>query len=316
LPKYYIGPMKCPKCGLEILRQEKHCPNCGLELVKSPKVYFSYAGPTVRIAAFCFDLALLLLLAGIVFLKNLPLLWLAVLTIFAYKPLTETFAGATLGKKLLGIQVVDPQGKKISAKVASLRFIPFIPLLVVCAAGLLATVGRGPNNSFGFLCILSGLIVLADGASMFISKEKKALHDLAAGSMCVFGPGKKYDRKTVRLAIMPLAALLAVYAGTAAFIALDPLTRLKTLLPSPTTNSAAKPSAAAVQETAPVVYEDCRITGIMSQGANPSIVVGKDSYRVGETVCQAKITGISAGKATVQLGDTTTEVGVGGKIKD
>jgi uncharacterized RDD family membrane protein YckC len=284
-----------------------------------PKVYFSYAGPEARIAAGALDLAILLFLtsaglANLIFAKNFLLFWSFILIAFTYKPLTEGFLGATLGKKLLSIHIVDPQGKKISLKNAAMRFIPFVPLLIVGAAGLPGAIPHKDANNFGLLYIISSLIVLTDCAAIFISKEKRALHDLLSGSICVFEPGKKYSKTAARLALMPLCALLIFYAGPKAFIALAPLTKLKTLLPPADKDTASKLAAAANQEITPVVYEDCRVTGIMSQGTTPSIMVGKDAYHVGETVCKAKVIGISAGKATIQTGDTTTEVGVGGKI--
>jgi len=122
-----MNMIQCTQCGQEVEGSANYCFNCGLEIEKYPRP----AGFWIRVLASVIDSAIFIPLSifsflNLMFFKNTALLMLTILPSFLYKPLMESFYGATLGKMACGIRVIDNIGQKLSLEIAYLRFLPFI----------------------------------------------------------------------------------------------------------------------------------------------------------------------------------------------
>ena len=128
----------------------------------------------------------------------------AVLSGAAYFILLHRLAGQTLGKLLLRLKVTDLDGRKLSWKAAALRFLVLAwgPAMWLLTTFILYEVAKntrvtfrlsdlhsrdmvGPAIVLGLLCLtflgyLGGLVLAA------FHPQKRALHDLAAGSHVVY----------------------------------------------------------------------------------------------------------------------------------
>jgi uncharacterized RDD family membrane protein YckC len=142
-----------------------------------------YAGPLSRLSAFLIDTAIvwfsfLLTIAGIAFIvdvfsrgetppaTDLGPIGLAVLAVWAflYMWASLTIAGRTLGMGIVGIRVVDRQGEPLSARQSLIRTVVF---------------------PFSFLIFGLGFL------GIFISPERRTMHDAAAGSVVVYDWGDR-----------------------------------------------------------------------------------------------------------------------------
>ncbi len=117
-----------------------------------------------------------------------------------YKPLMESRYGATLGKMACRLEVVDRRGQRLSLGAAYVRSLPvvaahFVPLvyrLLVLANFQPATVGRSPLGWPHLLLDVYLLIDLIDCLCVAFNDRKRAIHDMMAGSFCVYAsPGIK-----------------------------------------------------------------------------------------------------------------------------
>lgn len=166
--------MYCQKCGKETPNDAKFCGGCGKPIQISANSGNQYAGFWIRFAAYAIDSVILLIptllvsflyratipadnpFAGLVdffdFLMGLSIWWVyvAVLHSSAWQ--------ATLGKKLLGMKVVDYAGSRISFGRASGRYF----------AGFLSALLLG----IGFIMVA-------------FTKQKQALHDKLASTLVV-----------------------------------------------------------------------------------------------------------------------------------
>jgi len=301
------------------------CSN-GTESAKTPKVYFLHAGAGIRLAAFSFDCALASILAAIALAAALKLktswpLYLFSAWLFAYKPLSEALTGATLGKLLCDTHVVNDKGKKLTFAAAYKRFALFIPLIITCVITLSALYlqllnnrAPAPDKLFSLWHLIAAFILTIDCSFVILTKDKLALHDTLSGSIYAFRPGKKLDVKKISQTWIAALTMLILTTLIIIFLAFDPVGKLTKAIAS---HKEAPPLKAPPRlQTAyePVVYQGCVVTGIMSHETDPAIVIGKESYGIGDTVCGAEILDISQSKATIQIGSITTEVSVGGKI--
>jgi uncharacterized RDD family membrane protein YckC len=142
-----------------------------------------YAGPLSRLLAFVADIlfvwfAFVLLAAGISFVvdlfftvdtsqsSGLGLIGLLVLVIwaFAYMWFSLSVAGRTFGMALVGLRVLDRQGKTLTGRQAFVRTLVF---------------------PFSFLFFGLGFI------GIFVSPTHRTLHDAAAGSVVVYDWGDR-----------------------------------------------------------------------------------------------------------------------------
>lgn len=136
-----------------------------LDAPQTDQENFQYAGFLLRFAAMLIDV--IILFAVKIFISQLlPLPDVAVLSPFLfitinwlYYSLTESsFERATIGKRAVGIVVMDEQGERISFAKASARY---------------------------FSKILSGIILFIGYFLAAFTKKKQALHDIIAGTIVV-----------------------------------------------------------------------------------------------------------------------------------
>lgn len=159
-------PMVCPSCGVVTSPDNDFCHNCGYGLAV-PETFapgtMRYAGFWVRLVAWVIDGVFLLvpsLLFRVVFADDQALIIAASLALnFVYQVGFWTAMGATPGKMLLGLSIVQEDGSAIGVGKAFVRYLgQFLSALLI---------------GIGFLLIAFG-------------EKKRALHDSIAGTVVVF----------------------------------------------------------------------------------------------------------------------------------
>ncbi len=129
----------------------------------------------------------------------IPLIAFSLLLILAYEIVLTALLGRTLGKLVLGLRVVDLDAEPISWGRALLRSSPHIALtglyLAMLSSVLLHEVVGARTHPYGVVfaardaiwnyCLASMLWALADAIALLISRRRRALHDLIAGTVVV-----------------------------------------------------------------------------------------------------------------------------------
>jgi uncharacterized RDD family membrane protein YckC len=163
--------MHCQQCGKKTPSDAKFCGGCGQPIEISKNSGNQYAGFWIRFAAYAIDSVILLfptLLVSFLYRATIPadnlfaglvdsLMTLGIWWVYV-AVLHSSVWQATLGKKLLGMKVVDYAGNRISFGRATGRYF----------AGFLSAI---------LLCI--GYIMVA------FTKKKQALHDKMAATLVV-----------------------------------------------------------------------------------------------------------------------------------
>lgn len=197
----------CPKCGRVIGEEVEICPYCGYKFAEI-NAYFSkaadekfntvgkYAGLLKRIIAFLTDvvflggICLIILAITICFLDVVipPYLYLIIFLIilFIYKIIMEGCFSASIGKKLVGIEVVTKTENKIGFKESLIR--NFSLILDVLTLGI-------------------GFIMIA------FTRDKVALHDIVAKTLVI-----NSNEETVNDSYAPGAIRLVAFAIDIAII--------------------------------------------------------------------------------------------------
>lgn len=193
---------KCTNCGQEVEDSASYCTNCGEEIARYPKP----AGFWIRVVASLVDSLIFIPVAVLTFvnffsIKSTALLIVVGLPWLIYKPFMESFYGATLGKMVCGVRVVNERGEKLSLGTAYVRFIPFLVSAALSLANtliLFSSPGFKSASSFleigqlqqgspvGLLEQIVSLFVMADCIVAGFSHRKRALHDMMAGSFCIY----------------------------------------------------------------------------------------------------------------------------------
>jgi uncharacterized RDD family membrane protein YckC len=182
--------LNCPHCGAAIEGNSQFCGDCGQRVtawsVGAPpatSVPVAYAGFWLRLAAYLIDNIALGFVLGNLLLRPLigrpggipandpwflftntspqvtALVLLFLVGNWVYFAVLESSPWrATLGKKLLGLEVVDLQGNRVSFARASARF---------------------------FAKILSSMTFLIGFLMAGFTQKKQALHDLVAGCLVI-----------------------------------------------------------------------------------------------------------------------------------
>lgn len=138
-------------------------------------------------------------------LKSMPLMISLCAVGMIYKPFMESSYGATLGKMSFGLKVIDDNGNMLTLFRAYVRFLPnLISVLLNLVSSIilfsspafqsattLMEMGqaqpRGIINLFQFLV---NLLIVIDCVFVAFTFRKRALHDMLAGSYCVYkSPG-------------------------------------------------------------------------------------------------------------------------------
>src|SRR5262249_49880661 len=118
------------------------------------------------------------------------------------KPLMESAYGATLGKMLFGVRVIDGNGNRPSLRTAYIRFIPWL-LISVCsfldyvwiyntrviaaATDWYSISQASQGNPFSLLVNILAFLAVAECALAALNPLKQAGHDLLAKTYCVRG---------------------------------------------------------------------------------------------------------------------------------
>lgn len=171
------------------------------------------AGFWIRVVAALVDFIIVLLplqvgaFIAFSYVKNLPLLLLVSSPGFVYivyKPLMESRYGATLGKMACGLRVIDQQGRRLSIVAAYVRFLPWLVPAVVHlitlvwvsslpqfqAVSSFLELGRLTQQSpVHQLSTIVGYLFLIDCVTAAFTNRKRAIHDMLAGSYCVWKVG-------------------------------------------------------------------------------------------------------------------------------
>ncbi len=190
----------------------KNGTNSGLPEVGAPTEP-QYAGFRRRVAAhlidaFAFGLALIAIILITLGNNSLYSLTLVVPGVFSiiYQLYLTTKYGATLGKMVMGIQIVRLDGSPIGFAQAHLRYFPYLILGLISVLGDIEAFNNIPVPSIFFehglhertrllqqyqptwvlLSTRVGLFfLLADSIALVISKKKLSVHDLIAGTMVI-----------------------------------------------------------------------------------------------------------------------------------
>ncbi|MCB9832745.1 MAG: RDD family protein [Planctomycetes bacterium] len=160
-------------------------------------LHFRIATMSSRMGAFTIDLALivvvnLLLLIGLAMTLDLlgfalfMVLWF--LSVNFYFPFCEYRWGATLGKRVLGVRVIDRRGAPLSLEAILarnfLRDLEFwVPFLVLCTGGQIFA--DSPSPGYFLLALLWLFAMLVFPA---FSRRRLRLGDYAGGTMVVEAP--------------------------------------------------------------------------------------------------------------------------------
>ncbi len=141
---------------------------------------------------------------AVVHLKSLPLCLLVSIPGFVYKPLMESRYGATVGKMACGLQVIDQQGRRLGIVAAYVRFLPVLAPAVVHlitlvwvfsvpqfqeVSGFLELARLAQQSPFRPLSTILSYVGLIDYLTVAFTNRKRAIHDMIAGSYCVWKVG-------------------------------------------------------------------------------------------------------------------------------
>jgi uncharacterized RDD family membrane protein YckC len=193
---------KCKSCGQEFKKWVEFCSNCG----EAMENYSRPAGFWIRAGAYIIDTVIFIPIMVLAFwnmfrLKSTAVLVLISLPGLVYKPLMESYFGATLGKMACRIKVIDDNGKKLSLAVAYVRFLPFLASAVITLVSqvilfslpqfesIKSFVELGQAQEKGFLSALGTLVnifIIIECVIAAFTFRKRALHDMLAESFCVY----------------------------------------------------------------------------------------------------------------------------------
>ncbi|MCP4708288.1 MAG: hypothetical protein GY869_06670 [Planctomycetes bacterium] len=200
---------KCPSCSEELSWETEFCPGCGTET----DYFMNPAGFWIRFGASILDGLIMGLPLGILgyvlgrinpeIIQNITYVLIVSIPGMLYKPCMESFLGATLGKMICKIRVVNDEGEKLSLFMAYIRFFPFLLANVVGifqAAWLYAqpnfndpafqqSLLRNPTYLMIIMfVILINLLVIGECLVVAFTERKRAVHDMMANSYCVYNP--------------------------------------------------------------------------------------------------------------------------------
>jgi uncharacterized RDD family membrane protein YckC len=165
------------------------------------------AGFWIRVVAALIDFIIVLsplqvaVFIALVYVKSLPLFLLVSIPGFVYKPLMESRYGATLGKMACGLRVIDQHGRRLSIVAAYVRFLPWLvraPVSLItivwvfsapqfqAVSGFLELGRLMQQSPVHQLSTILGYVGLIDCVTAAFTNRKRAIHDMIAGSYCVW----------------------------------------------------------------------------------------------------------------------------------
>ena len=197
-----MSPTRCESCGHDFEEWVEFCPSCAEPI----KGYARPAGFWIRVGAQIIDGLIFLPIVGLVWwnlfsLKSTAMMIALSMPGLIYKPLMESYLGATLGKMACGIKVIDGNGNKLSLFGAYVRYFPFLITSGIGLAGQLflfsspefqsaqsfAEIGQAQGaNPLDFFGTIVNILVLIECIVAAFTFRKRALHDMLAESFCVY----------------------------------------------------------------------------------------------------------------------------------
>ncbi len=191
----------CDHCGTRTEDSVAVCPECGGELYLLARP----AGFWIRVGAYVLDglvtsPLVVVSFVNLFYFKSLAVLMAVAVVNVLYKPCLEAGFGATVGKMICGLKVINDAGAKPSLMQAYMRFLPF---LLAAFFGLLASwaqfhaPGFAAARSFPALNALPvppaltaatmvfSLLAMAECTVAAFNERKRALHDYFANTYCV-----------------------------------------------------------------------------------------------------------------------------------
>ena len=193
---------KCKSCGHEFQEWVEFCPSCAEPM----EGYSRPAGFWIRVGAQIVDILVFIPIIILSYWNTFSLKSTAVLVSISvpgliYKPLMESFFGATLGKMACGIKVIDGNGNKLSLVGAYVRYFPFLissgvnlagQLIMFSspqfqsAASMMELAQAQQGNFLGPIGTLVNVLVMIECVVAAFTFRKRALHDMLAESFCVY----------------------------------------------------------------------------------------------------------------------------------
>ena len=164
------------------------------------------AGFWIRVVASIIDTAVFIPIIYISFLNFTSIKSFLVLIIIAipgliYKPFMESYYGATLGKMVLKLKVINERGEKLDLQSAYIRYIPFLLATVISFAGgyilfslpefktvtNMVEIGQlQEQSSLKSVESVINLFILVNCVAVAFTYRKRAFHDMMARSFCVY----------------------------------------------------------------------------------------------------------------------------------
>jgi len=206
---------KCPSCSEVLSWETEFCSGCGAET----DYFMQPAGFWIRVLASIVDglvfIPLIILGSLNLFLWQNPILiFVALIPGLIYKPCMESFYGATLGKMVCKIWVLNDDGKKLSVGRAYVRFLPGLVSSLVDTVKTLILFAlidyeaggtfmeniqqfgevskqAGEQPMFQVVNIMGTIVlifIIIDVLFVAFTERKRAIHDYMAGSYCVYKP--------------------------------------------------------------------------------------------------------------------------------
>ena len=143
----------CPNCGAALTAGSNYCAACGHQMGGGVAAAFG-----VRFVAWLIDLVILIVVEGLVAIAINPPWFLGIIIGAAYTIGFWTASGATPGKMLMKLKVVDEQGKQVQIDKAILRYIGYWVSAIIFLIGFLMIAFRQDNR--GLHDLLAGTNVI------------------------------------------------------------------------------------------------------------------------------------------------------------
>jgi len=193
---------QCERCGRQIDPTARFCPECGAPNTAHPPP----AGFWIRVAASLVDSLVFLPVVILAFvnmfqIKSVALMITAVIPGLLYKPLMESYFGATVGKMACKVKVIDNRGRRPSVSQAYTRYIPFLVYSLVSLVGAAALFSEPDfrtassihelaeleyHNPVDLLQNVTFIFIFIDCLVAAFTYRKRALHDIIAQTYCVY----------------------------------------------------------------------------------------------------------------------------------
>ena len=146
-------------------------------------------------------LSIILYRMNVLSIKSVFLIFCIRIPQLVYKPFMQSFYGATLGKMACGLQVIDSNGQKLTLRAAYIRFIPILIPTLMAIVGCIMLFSMPEFESASTMSEINQLthendlwrirrfllyFLLVDCVFVAFTHRKRAIHDMMAGSFCVF----------------------------------------------------------------------------------------------------------------------------------